>query len=62
MSKMRQLTAAAALAVLPAVTLAHPGHGTLSGMLHSLEPVHALPLIGLLALGACLYRRRRSGS
>ena len=62
MSKFKQVTAATALAVLPAVAFAHPGHGTLSGVLHSLEPVHALPLIALLALGGWIYRRRRSES
>jgi len=48
----------AALALAPAAALAHPGHGTLTGLLHGMEPVHALPVIALAALGYWLARRR----
>lgn len=49
---------AAALATLPAAALAHPGHGTLTGMLHGLEPVHVLPVVAVVALGCWVARRR----
>lgn len=52
----KSLTAAAA-ASLPAVALAHPGHGVLTGALHGMEPVHVLPVLAIVAVGVWLVRR-----
>ena len=46
-------------ALAPAAAMAHPGHGALTGMLHGLEPVHALPLLALIAFGGWVVRRAR---
>ncbi len=49
---------ATALAALPAAALAHPGHGTLTGLLHGFEPLHLLPAIAIVAVAYGLMRRK----
>ena len=59
MSNAKTALTAMAISIAPVSVWAHPGHGTLSGLLHGFEPVHALPLLAIGALGIWLYRRAR---
>ena len=51
--------AALAIGLIPAAALAHPGHGTLSGILHGFEPLHALPIAAVALVGYWGLRRIR---
>jgi len=60
-SPLRALVSALLLA--PATTVwAHPGHGdetTWQGLLHMLEPMHLLPVMGVVAVAVVLRRLLR---
>jgi len=54
---MKKLIAASAI-LLPAITLAHPGHGAINdGLAHYLlSPIHLIGVAAGIALVAVLYR------
>jgi hydrogenase/urease accessory protein HupE len=59
MKRSKWIVTAAALSLAPAAALAHPGHGALTGLMHGFEPLHALPVLALIACGVWLARRAR---
>ena len=48
--------------ILPAIAMAHPGHGPVDhGLAHYLtSPIHIIGVMAVVALGAVLYRYYRT--